>query len=240
MEKGNSSKIISILALVVAVAGLSIGFAAYTSTLHISANANVEITGNDWNVGFALSDGTMANVTGAPNSVSGTPGTGVTNAGSINMYKYTISQGTAATLSNVSGSSATYSFKIKNAGSIDAELSSITTAGISCAYNSTAADRTIEQDATPNIGAVVTAETGDIDSADCQTMFDVILTINGTQYNLKNLSNPSYTNQTISGGSSVDASLTIAATGVAPSNTLMGDFIVTLGATTVVYSSTTN
>ncbi len=235
MEKGNNSKVISILALIIAVAGLSIGFAAYTSTLNISASANVETVGTtDWNVGFALANGTMANLTGTPNSVAGT---GVTNPGTINMYKYTISQGVAATLANSTGSSVSYAFKIKNEGSIDAALTSITTSGISCAYNSTAGNRTIEQDP-ENIGAVITAESGNIDQTDCETMFNVTLTIDGHDFNLKSLGTPSYTGMTIAHGSSVDATLTIAATGVAPANTILGDFIVTLGATTVVYGST--
>lgn len=235
MEKGNNSKIISILALVIAVAGLSIGFAAYTSTLHISASANVEIAGTDWDVGFALADGTMANLTGTPNSVGGT---GVTNGGTINMYKYTISQGVAATLTNTNGSSVSYAFKIKNAGNIDAALTSITTAGISCAYNSTAETRTLEQDP-ENVGAVVTAESGSIDQTDCESMFNVTLTIDGTSYSLKNLGTPSYTGMTIDHNDAVDATLTIAATGATPSHILTGDFIVSLGATTIVYSSAT-
>ena len=233
MEKSNSSKVIAVVALVIGVLGLSIGFAAYTSVLNISGNANVEIGAAAWDVGFADTTGNMAPLTGTPTSISGT---GVTSAGTMNMLKYTLSQGTAATLTNTNGSSVTYAFKIKNAGTIPATLKSITSAGISCAYNSTAPDRVIEQDATPNTGKTITAETGDIAAADCSAMFNVTLTINSTDYNLKNLTGATFSG-TIPAGQAVDASLTIAATGAATTNVIDGDFVVTLGATTVNYAS---
>ena len=236
MEKGNGSRIISVLALVIAVAGLSIGFAAYTSTLHISANANVEINATAaWNVGFALANGTMGNISGNPYQVAGT---GPTSAGTIDLYKYTIAQNTAATLTNVSGSTVSYAFKIKNDGTINADLTSIAGGGLTCAYNSSAASRTIEQDPL-NVGAQMTAESGTVDPTDCGTMFNATLTIDGHVYDVETVGTPSYTGMTIDAGDSVDATLTISATGTAPSNGLLGDFIVTLGAVTVIYSSST-
>lgn len=232
MEKGNSTKIIAIFALVLAVTGLSVGFAAYTSTLNISANANVEVSGAEWDVGFA-SSGTMAPLTGTPTSINGT---GTTSAGSVNLLKYTLSQGTAATLSNTSTSTVSYAFQIKNAGSINANLASITSAGLSCAYNSSAQSRVLEQDATPNTGKQVTAETGTIEPTDCRTMFNATLTIDGTSYNLNDLSNETFSGS-IAAGASKDATLTISGTGTTPTNIPTGDFVVTLGATTVVYTS---
>ena len=237
MEKNNGGKLIAIIALVIAVSGLSIGFAAYTSTLNITANANVETTGDEWNVGFASAAGTMAPLD-TPVEVAGTGGTGVTNAGALNMLKYTLSQKTAATLQNKSGSSATYTFKIKNAGDILANLQTITSAGISCAYNSTATDRINETDSASPFGEKITAETGDISDEVCRTMFTATLNIGGTDYNLSNLGT-SFTG-TIAAGSDVEASLVIAATGNNPANGAdipTGDFVVTLGTTTVVYGS---
>lgn len=234
MERNNGVKIVAVVALIIAVFGLSVGFAAYSSVLNISANANVELSGTEWDVGFANTSGTMAPLTGTPATITGT---GVTSAGTLNMLKYTLSQGTAATLANTSGSSVSYAFKIKNAGTITATLKSISSAGITCAYNSSASDRTIERDGTPNTGKTITAETGDIAQADCNTMFNVTLTIDGTTYNLKDLTGASYTNKTIAANNSVDATLTIAATGTAPTTAVDGDFVVTLGATTVNYAS---
>ena len=237
MEKGNGARLLSVLALVVAVAGLSIGFAAYTSTLNISAEANVEINATAaWNVGFALANGTMGNTTGSPYQVAGT---GPANAGTIDLYKYTIAQNTAPTLTNVSGSTVSYAFKIKNEGTIAADLTTLSGGGLTCTYNSNAQNRIIEQDPI-NVGAEMTAASGSVDQTDCNAMFNATLTINGQTYDVENILNPSYTNMTIATGSSVDATLTISATGTAPTNALQGDFIVTLGAITVVYSSSTS
>lgn len=237
MEKGNGARLLSVLALVVAVAGLSIGFAAYTSTLNITAEANVEINATAaWNVGFALANGTMGNTTGSPYQVAGT---GPTNAGTIDLYKYTIAQNTAPTLTNVSGSTVSYAFKIKNEGTIAADLTTLSGGGLTCTYNSNAQSRIIEQDPL-NVGAQMTAESGNIDSTDCGTMFNATLTVDGHTYDVETVGTPSYTGMTIAAGSSVDATLTISATGTAPSNGLLGDFIVTLGAITVVYSSSTS
>ena len=70
MEKGNGSKIIAVVALVLAVAGLSVGFAAYTSTLNISSTANASIGSNLWNVGFGSASAMYSLTT--PTSLSGT------------------------------------------------------------------------------------------------------------------------------------------------------------------------
>lgn len=233
MEKANGSRILAVAALVIALVGLSVGFAAYTSTLNISGNANVQVSGSEWDVGFADTNSAMAPLSGNPTPITGT---GVTNAGTMNMLKYTLSQGTAATLTNTSTSSVSYAFKIKNAGTISATLKSITSAGLTCAYVSNAADRVVEQDATPNTGKTITAGTGSISPTDCKTMFNATLTIDSTTYDLNDLTGATY-NNTISQSSDVDAVLTISGTGTAPSAVVDGDFVVTLGATTVNYAS---
>lgn len=234
MEKSNSGKIIAVIALAVAVIGLSVGFAAFSSTLNIQSETNAQIDTNLWNVGFADTTDTMADLA-TPTTVTGT--TGGNDNGTLNMLKYTLSQGTAATLSTASGSSVTYNFKIKNAGQINAALSSITTAGLTCAYSTNASGRIIEQDETPNTGAQVTQGTGDIADTDCRTMFTATLTIGGTGYNITSSTVTPSPSNTLNLGNSVDASLTIASTGTTPTNVPNGDFKVTLGPTTVVYGS---
>ena len=42
LEKNRGSRVIAIIALIVAVLGLTIGFAAFSSTLNISSSANVK------------------------------------------------------------------------------------------------------------------------------------------------------------------------------------------------------
>ena len=220
MEKSSNGKIIAVIALVVAVAGLSVGFAAFSSTLNIGSTTQAQIDTNLWNVGFADTNGDMAGLTTA------TPVAGSNSNGSINMLKYTLSQGTAATLSTRSGSSVTYNFKIKNAGQINAVLNSITAGGLTCEYSTNNAGRIMEQDNTPNTGAQVTQGTGTIADTDCRTMFTATWTVSPATYN-----------NTINKTESVDASLTIASTGTTPTNVPNGDFTVTLGNTTVVYGS---
>ena len=48
MEKERGAKLIAVIALLVAVAGLTIGYAAYSSTLTINGTATVDPA--DWNV----------------------------------------------------------------------------------------------------------------------------------------------------------------------------------------------
>lgn len=71
MEKDRSSKVIAIVALLVAVVGLSVGFAAYTASLTISSNATVTPT-EDFDVYFSTSGTTQVagNVTPSFSSVS--------------------------------------------------------------------------------------------------------------------------------------------------------------------------
>ena len=57
MERDRSAKIIAIVALCVAVAGLSIGFAAFSNDLTIKSNASVTPNPNDFDVNFSSQDG---------------------------------------------------------------------------------------------------------------------------------------------------------------------------------------
>lgn len=50
MERNRKMKILSIIALVLAIAGMSLGFAAFSSTLTISSSATVTPNGNDFKV----------------------------------------------------------------------------------------------------------------------------------------------------------------------------------------------
>lgn len=59
MEKERNSKIIAIVALLVAVVGVSIGFAAYTETLTIKSSASVTPS-DDFHVYLSTTDGTQS------------------------------------------------------------------------------------------------------------------------------------------------------------------------------------
>lgn len=232
MEKDRGGKLIAVIALVVAIVGLSVGFAAFSTTLNISSNATAQVGGTEWNVGFSANGTDMAALTTAQAAtVNGQ--TGGNNNGAAKLMKYTFYQDTGATLSTTAGSKVEYSFYIKNAGRINASLDSISFGTLTCAYISDAAKRTIEQDAS-NVGSEVTANTtGTISDADCAAMFNVSFTIDSTPYT----SSSTTFNNTIAAGANVPVKLTIEATGNAPTTVPTGDFTVTLGATTVNYKS---
>lgn len=109
MEK-NNGKTLAIVALFIAVIGLSIGFAALNTTLTINGSARVQTS--SWNVHFAnLRD---AVVVGNP---------------TINEDELSLTDTTFGTF-NVGfkspGESVTYTFDVVNSGSYDAKISTIT------------------------------------------------------------------------------------------------------------------
>ncbi len=118
MEKNKSSKIIAIVALIVAVIGLSLGFAAFSRVLTIKSSAEVTPSESDFKVVFATSTDDESNtVTGTPN------GSGVTaDNATINETEIT---GLKAKFTKP-GQSVTYTFKAKNVSNYDAYLESIT------------------------------------------------------------------------------------------------------------------
>ena len=121
MEKNRNAQVIAIVALVVAVLGLSVGFASFSNVLNIQASANVKPDNDTMNVDFSSSidSVTVAEITptATPNSI------GTTNA--------TIDNSADPTISNLSatftepGQSVVYKFYAYNAGELNAYLKSI-------------------------------------------------------------------------------------------------------------------
>ena len=105
MEKQRKIKSMAVVALVVAVLGLTVAFAALSQTLTINGTANVNTA--TWDVHFANLTGPDITGTGASNSV---PTLDVTTISNINMSV------------TKPGDSVTYYFDIVNAGTIDAIL----------------------------------------------------------------------------------------------------------------------
>lgn len=105
MEKERRIRVLSIIALIVAILGLTVAFAALSETLTINGTAGVDAA--SWDIHFA-------NLTGPD-----TTGTGASSSEPIL---------DATTIDNVNmsvtkpGDSVTYYFDIVNAGTIDAEL----------------------------------------------------------------------------------------------------------------------
>ena len=126
MERDRSAKIIAIVALCVAVAGLSIGFAAFSNDLKIESSAKVSPNQNDFDVNFSASntselDGTVSAV--GTNSATGEDAT-INNSASPTIT------GLKANFTEP-GQKVTYSFYVHNAGKYAAYLNNVTYANVS-------------------------------------------------------------------------------------------------------------
>lgn len=126
MEKDRSSKVIAVIALLVAVIGLSVGFASFSSTLTISSSANVTPNSDTFKVVFS-SNGTTLTTEAVSGDVTGT-GASATNAAINNDTNPTIS-GLAATFTEP-GQKVVYTFYAHNNGEYDAFLKSVTYANV--------------------------------------------------------------------------------------------------------------
>ena len=128
MEKQRKIKILSIIALVFAIAGMSIGFAVFSTTLNISSSATVKPNGEEFNLkiygvpsseeiaGLMSGNITLNNVTR-----STTIGAGFVSRGSATITNATIDNNNF-TISNIiatfeeNPATATYGFMIVNEG----------------------------------------------------------------------------------------------------------------------------
>lgn len=121
MEKNRKIQIIAIVALVIGVVGLSIGFAAFSSVLNIQTSANVKPDSSTLNVDFSTAEDKMeiAEIipTATPNSLVTTNGV-IDNSGDPTISKL------SATFTEP-GQSVVYKFYAYNAGELNAYLKSI-------------------------------------------------------------------------------------------------------------------
>lgn len=121
MNNDNSFKIISICALLIGVVGLTLGFAAYTSSLTIKSSASV------------TPENTTLDISIAPKTGTGTTVTPTTNGDGVTGNPATIdnSEPDAPVIKNLKanftkpGQSVTYDFKAKGSASYIAYLRSI-------------------------------------------------------------------------------------------------------------------
>ena len=238
MEKNNGGRLLAVVALVVAVAGLSLGFASFSTSLRIDTAANVSTGTSNWNVGFSTDGLTIEDVSTARTVAANESG----NEGIIDVTKYTIAQNTNATLSTTTGSSVSYNLSVLNKGSLTAYLDSVNFDNV--AITCTSADAGTSHLYEGVEGAGSTRDGGNslaISNADCAKMFKVELKIAGTTYD----STPaSISSSTIAAGGSAPVVLTVSykddADARAVAATLDGDIVVTLGSISVVYTSNGN
>ncbi len=193
MEKNGNGKVIAIIALIVAVVGLSLGFAAYSTYLRVEGAATVQTDSGNWKVGFST-DGTAIEALNGTNTVSGVNATTdhTSDGGTVTVSRYTITQATKPILSTTAGSSVSYTLSVLNKGGIDANLGNVTFAQypVTCSYitgtqSGGDANGWIEAENSttqPYAGTKKDASTGTISDSDCNAMFGVTLSINNTPY----------------------------------------------------------
>ena len=237
MEKNNGVRMLAAFALVVAIAGLSVGFAAFSTTLKIDTAAQVTASTGNWNVGFST-DGTTIESTGRTKDANETG-----NPGKIMVKKYTISQDTNATLSTTENSSVSYTLDILNKGNMTAYLDSVDFSNIAVTCTNVSGNTVTPIDVENGAGtSVIGGNTTTISNEDCAKMFAVSLNIGGVSGTTYTTSASSITGSSIAKNSSAPVTLTVSYTNSSDAQavaaTLNGDIIVNIGSVSVVYTST--
>lgn len=126
MERDRGTKIIAIVALCVAIVGLSVGFAAFSSNLTINSSAKVTPNASDFDVNFSTSN--TSELDGTVNGVGTNSATG---------EDATIDNSDAPTITGLKanftepGQTVTYSFHAHNAGKYVAYLNNVTYSNVS-------------------------------------------------------------------------------------------------------------
>ena len=122
-------KIDAIVALCVAVAGLSVAYAALSQSLTVTTNASATGLDATWNVFLSVDDGDGCTITNL-NNASSTGGATTSSAGTITVDS---AARTNIEISGVvlaaPGDQVTCTFHAKNIGTMDAILNGVTTSG---------------------------------------------------------------------------------------------------------------
>ncbi len=118
MEKERQFKVLVLVALIVAIAALSFGYAAWSTTLTINGSAKVSPV--SWNVLFDYKSGSSL----TPTLTGSATSTGATlTSTSVSGYTATL---------KAPGDSVTYNWLVKNTGGIDAKLNTYNLGTLSC------------------------------------------------------------------------------------------------------------
>ena len=187
MEKQRNIKILSIIALIVAIAGMSLGFAAFSATLNISSSASVTPSSSNFSVGFypseipTLDDGVIT-----PATSGGATGNNVT----LSPASTTIS-GLKANFTEP-GQTIEYSFYVGNEGEYDAYLRAINFLNVS--------GKTSNKVCTPGTGT-----TASLVEATCEAI-TMTVEVNGT---IATSTNTSISGNTLAKGAFAEVKVTI-------------------------------
>lgn len=127
MNENKGYKIIAIVALVLGVVGVTLGYAAFSSTLTISSSAEVKPDSTTFNVDFSSSDSSVETNAITPTLNKTVTGFSATNA-TINNTSDPVISNLKVTFTEP-GQTATYSFYSYNAGKYVAYLNSVVFSG---------------------------------------------------------------------------------------------------------------
>lgn len=119
-SKDGTFRVVALVGLIVSILALTIGFAAYTTSLTIKSSA--EVIPTDSNLDVVFSSAADSNVTGAPTIIY-SPASGVPTADTPTLSGTTVS-GIKARF-NAHDQSVTYSFYVRNNSSYTAYLTGI-------------------------------------------------------------------------------------------------------------------
>lgn len=162
MERG--SKTIAIVALLIGVVGLTLGFAAFSNTLTIKSGATVKPNAEDFNVDFSTTDGSVTVAAVKP----------TTSSEDVTATDATIDNSTAgvSSLTGLSatftepGQSATYTLYAHNAGQYIAYLNAIDFASAATCTPSGENPGTAEQVNVACTGISLTVQVGSTTATD--------------------------------------------------------------------------
>ena len=122
--ESRSSKVVAIVALVVAVIGLGIGFAAFSSTLTISSSATVTPSASTFKVAFSTSSASLTGTSITPTTTGGA-------TAEASSFTETTLTGSDAQFT-APGQSVKYSLYAYNAGEYLAYLNGVTVGAVTC------------------------------------------------------------------------------------------------------------
>jgi hypothetical protein len=152
MEKQRQIKILSIVALVLAISAMTLGFAAFSTTLNISSSASVTPSSADFAVKFSTNQNSLVTDAVAPSSK--TTGITTTNGTIVNSVSPTLSNLTASFTSP--GQYVEYTVYARNEGEYTAYLNNINYLGEKTCVATTGTTESLVQSACDSINVTVT------------------------------------------------------------------------------------
>lgn len=180
MDRDKKTRILVVIALIVSVLGLSVGYAAFSQTLTIKSSAEVKPDENIFNVDFSSNSSSVVGGTITPTlDPSNETGFTATDATIDNSTSGSPVIKNLHAVFTKPGQSATYSFYTKNAGELAAYLSSVTfnnASGVSDIKKCTAknsADQTLVNSYCPDIKLKVYVGSEEFTSTKARNQFAV-------------------------------------------------------------------